>query len=130
MEGWLCIREKEQDLGFWFYEISHSFITAGDIVDALACLCNSFFIRSNSEDFDPLWMDFYKIQMSIYILGKKNLKISLPEGDMVYDLIRDKWEEIVEDLTNSPFGPIKNPHEWFKTIQIDFPFVPSQCIVI
>lgn len=94
----------------------------GLVRSALYALCDSFLLRSGDNDDDPRWIRFYEIQMSIYLLGKKNLEVSAPEGDMVHDLIKDVWEGVKEYMDNSMFGPIENEDQWFRTIRIDFPW--------
>ena len=94
----------------------------GLVRSALFALCDSFLVRAGDSDTDPMWIKFYEIQMSIYLLGKKNLEVSPPEGDMVHDLIKDVWGEVKTYMQKSPFGPIENVDQWFKTIQIDFPW--------
>lgn len=92
---------------------------------AMETLCRCFLLRAKDNDEDPLWLRFYRIQMSSYLCCKKNLEISAPEGDMVHDLIRCVWEDDVKDyMENSKFGPISNVDQWFKTIRIDFPVDP------
>lgn len=88
---------------------------------ALCALCDSFLVRSGDSDDDPRWVRFYEIQMSMYLLGKKNLEVSPPEGDMVHDLIRDVWEGVRAYMDSTPFGPIENQDQWFRTIHVDFP---------
>ena len=106
---------------------------------SLGILCDCFLARANDCDDDPLWKKFYRIQMSIYLIAKKNLEISEPEGDMVHDLIRDSWLDVKNYMQNSKFGPISNVEQWFKTIRIDFPldifdpcctFFPQQVFVM
>ena len=92
--------------------------------DALLTLCDCFLIRAKDNDDDPLWKRFYKIQMTSYLVSKRNLDVSAPEGDMVHDLIRDTWEELKKDMQTSQFGPVSNVDNWFKTIRIDFPIDP------
>jgi len=88
---------------------------------ALCALCDSFLVRSGDSDKDPRWIKFYEIQMSMYLLGKKSLEVSPPEGDMVHDLIKDVWTGVRTYIEKTPFGPIENLDQWFKTIKIDFP---------
>lgn len=95
---------------------------------SLSVLCDCFLARAHDCDEDPLWKKFYRTQMSIYLIAKKNLEVSEPEGDMVHDLIRDCWNDVKDYMENSKFGPISNIEQWFKTIRIDFPldiFDPS-----
>ena len=96
--------------------------------NALLTLCDCFLVRAHDNDDDPLWKRFYSIQMSSYLISKRNLEVSAPEGDMVHDLIRDTWTDVKRYMENSQFGPISNVDQWFKTIKIDFPldiFDPS-----
>ncbi|MBP5757626.1 MAG: hypothetical protein J6W39_08620 [Spirochaetales bacterium] len=92
--------------------------------NALLTLCDCFLVRAKDNDDDPLWKRFYSIQMTSYLVSKRNLDVSAPEGDMVHDLIRDTWQEVKESMKTSPFGPISNVDQWFKTIRIDFPIDP------
>ena len=92
--------------------------------NALLVLCDCFLVRAHDNDDDPLWKRFYSIQMSSYLISKRNLEVSAPEGDMVHDLIRDTWTDVKRYMENSQFGPISNVDQWFKTISIDFPIDP------
>ena len=92
--------------------------------DALLTLCDCFLVRAKDNDDDPLWKRFYNIQMTSYLVSKRNLDVSAPEGDMVHDLIRDTWQSVKSSMQTSQFGPISNVDQWFKTIRIDFPIDP------
>ena len=92
--------------------------------DALLTLCDCFLVRAKDNDDDPLWKRFYNIQMTSYLVSKRNLNVSAPEGDMVHDLIRDTWQSVKTSMQTSQFGPISNVDQWFKTIRIDFPIDP------
>ena len=92
--------------------------------NALLTLCDCFLVRARDNDEDPLWKRFYSIQMTSYLVSKRNLDVSAPEGDMVHDLIRDTWQELKKSMQTSQFGPISNVDQWFKTIRIDFPIDP------
>ena len=91
---------------------------------ALLTLCDCFLVRAKDNDEDPLWKRFYNIQMTSYLVSKRNLDVSAPEGDMVHDLIKDTWKEVKTYMQTSQFGPISNVDQWFKTIRIDFPVDP------
>ena len=92
--------------------------------NALLTLCDCFLVRAKDKDDDPLWKRFYNIQMTSYLVSKRNLDVSAPEGDMVHDLIRDTWQSVKTSMQTSQFGPISNVDQWFKTIRIDFPIDP------
>ena len=68
--------------------------------DALLTLCDCFLARAHDNDEDPLWKRFYSIQMSSYLISKRNMEVSAPEGDMVHDLIRDTWQNLKDDIEN------------------------------
>ena len=104
--------------------IQSSLKRAECVRNAIEILCACFLARANDNDSDPLWKRFYNIQMCSYLISKKNLDVSEPEGDMVHDLIRDTWLEIKDYMENSAFGPVSNPDKWFRTIRIDFPVDP------
>ena len=92
--------------------------------NALLTLCDCFLVRAKDNDEDPLWKRFYSIQMTSYLVSKRNLDVSAPEGDMVHDLIRDTWEDLKKSMQVSQFGPISNVDQWFRNIRIDFPVDP------
>ncbi|MBR2281741.1 MAG: hypothetical protein IJ863_03855 [Spirochaetales bacterium] len=91
---------------------------------AIETLCECFLVRANDTDEDPLWQRFYRIQMCSYLIAKRNLSVTPPEGDMVHDLIRDTWTDVKDYMENSKFGPVSNVEKWFRTIHIDFPVDP------
>lgn len=95
-----------------------------NVRNALDTLCECFLVRANDNDEDPLWHRFYRVQMCSYLITKKNLSVTPPEGDMVHDLIRDAWVDVKDYMENSQFGPVSNVEQWFKTIHIDFPVDP------
>ncbi len=120
-------KQHQKDLhnADWFYRMGKSFAKAGNIEHTLRCFNDAFFVRGHEPDCccDNEWKRFHDIQFSIYLLGKKRLCISLPEGDMIHDIIHMKWLEIQQDLQHSPFGfATENTSEWYKTVKIDFPW--------
>ena len=46
---------------------------------------------------------FYRWQLALYLYGKKNYVVALPEGDMVSDLILDAYQGFLDDIMCSPF---------------------------
>ncbi len=91
---------------------------------ALDALCECFLVRAKDSDDDPMWHSFYHVQMCSYLISKRDLAVTPPEGDMVHDLIRDAWVDVRDYMENSQFGPVNNVEQWFKTIHIDFPVDP------
>jgi len=107
-----------------FYHLGALYSSRHDVVKSLDCYCDSFLLRNlNLQEIDPEFVEFFKIQFTIYLLGRKVLKVALCEGDMVFDLIHDEWNLLVKEIENSPFTFNKESlREWYKTIEIDFPW--------
>lgn len=93
----------------------------GMVRAALDMLCESFLVRCGDPDEDPLWKAFFRIQMSAYMRAKRSFDMERTECDMIHDLIRDTWTEVKLYMDSSSFGPIENPEQWFRTIEITFP---------
>ena len=62
--------------------------------------------------------------MAIYILGKKGKIISTyAEGDMIHDLIKQRWILLQQEIKESQFPfACEDFKAWYKTIHIDFPY--------
>ena len=103
-------------------EKARLFVREGDRKNAITEYCEVFLTR-----LDPLLSDidfilFYRRQMENYFNIKKNLFISLPEGDMVTDLIRMTYDDFMQDWSESPFKKSKKGRErLLSSIKIIFP---------
>ena len=108
-----------------FYKLANIFIEKKMLDKGLDCYCDAFLLRNLSlEDSDKQFIDFFKVQFTIYQLGKKRISVALCEGDMVYDLIQMEWERIQRELEESPFEiDERGLHDWYKNIEIDFPWI-------
>mgnify|MGYP004449211057 FL=1 len=84
-------------------------------------LCDSFLLRAHDCDDDPLWDCFFHTKMKAYFVAQNRLDISVPEGDMIHDLIRDAWIDVKNYINEQRFGKIANMEQWFRTIRLDFP---------
>jgi len=108
-----------------FYKLAEKFIHNKMYDKGLDCYCDAFLIRNLSiEDSDEQFIDFFKVQFTIYQLGKKNIRVALSEGDMIFDLIQMEWERIQAELEASLFEiDERGLHDWYKNIEIDFPWM-------
>ncbi len=108
-----------------FYKLANSFLVKKDLVKGLDCFCDTFLLRNiELESLNDEFLEFFKIQFIIYLLGKKKIKIALSEGDMIFDLIEDSFNEIREDIADSPFIILnENKRDFYKTVEIDFPWM-------
>ncbi len=120
------------DEGAWLYKLGKAFARMGDIVNAARFLSDAFFLRGTyccRESVED-WKMFHDIQFSMYLLGKKNMLVSLAEGDMIHDLIEARWHLLQEQNASSEFiFDCKDKRAWFSTITIDFPW-DSICSVV
>ncbi|MFA7190533.1 MAG: hypothetical protein WC117_10675 [Sphaerochaetaceae bacterium] len=129
----LPCRVEKVRLDRFFYDLAHDFSRQGDLSDALNCFCDAFLVRSGDHDTSQDWLTFYNVQFTMYMLGKRRFDIQIPEGDMVFQLIRDRWVDLKKELGKSRLGLVRNLFEWSKTVEIDFPFevdfsgFPGQC---
>ncbi len=112
-----------------FYHLGQLFAESKDMVRSLNCFIDVFLIRGKemqSEDKD--WLDFFRRQFAIYLMGKKRIFCSLCEGDMIHDFLKMEYEEIKEELEQSeiPFHT-ENLAAWFDSLELDFPWLAAEC---
>ena len=66
---------------------------------------------------------YYCTKFKRYLVGKRRLCCSLPEGDMIHDYLRDCYEQILSDLQSSEI-PFKGDMVAFlDSRNVDFPYV-------
>lgn len=110
-----------------FYRLGVVLSRLGEIGKAIGCFNTAFTMRDREFELKGIgsqWRAFHDYQMAIYILGKRRKYIaSLAEGDMIHDLIKQRWLKLNQEIENSeiPFRG-KNLTHWYKTIKIDFPW--------
>ena len=87
----------------YFYNRANTNRLNGHTEDAINDYCNAFLDRLEILS-DPVeFIFFYKNQLLRYLNLKKKVFLSLPEGDMVSDLIKESYDEFVTDMASSPF---------------------------
>ena len=104
----------------------------GEVAGAIRCFNDAFLLRGSSSRIPSTlqFREFHDVQMASYILGKKNKSIrTYAEGDMVHDLIKGRWLELLDELTESQFPFVcEDLRAWFKTVRIDFPYSIKEMI--
>ncbi len=108
-----------------FYKLANTFLDEKDFVKGLDCFCDTFLLRNKEvELLEDDFLEFFKIQFIIYLLGKKKIKVALSEGDMIFDLIEETFIQLSKEMRESPFL-IKNENKFnfYQTIEIDFPWM-------
>ena len=117
--------DNQLSLSKTFYKLANTFLDKKDLVKGLECFCDTFLLRNMElESINDEFLEFFKIQFIIYLLGKKRIKIALSEGDMIFDLIEDTFKELKKDIEDSPFMIQKeNMRSFYKNVEIDFPWM-------
>ncbi|MDD3669838.1 MAG: hypothetical protein PHR01_01005 [Sphaerochaetaceae bacterium] len=116
-----------KDTSVCFYRLGVVLSRIGEIHQSIRCFHDAFMLRDPHPVRESEFSEFHSIQFARYILGKKKKWITtLAEGDMVHDLIKNRWHELQQDvrLSEIPFAG-SDRREWFKTVTIDFPWVGS-----
>ena len=117
--------DNQLSLSKTFYKLANTFLDKKDLVKGLDCFCDTFLLRNMElESINDEFLEFFKIQFIIYLLGKKRIKVALSEGDMIFDLIEDTFKELKKDIEDSPFMIQKeNMRSFYKNVEIDFPWM-------
>ena len=113
-----------EELWQYFYEMALLFSRSKNLVSSLGCYTDAFLIRGKAvHSADKDWLDFFRRQFAIYLLGKKRISCTLCEGDMIYDFLKDEYESIREalDMSELPFHT-ENLASWFASLELDFPW--------
>ncbi len=111
-----------------FYRLGCLFSHAHDLVAGMNYLIDAFLIRGGrEEDTDLDWIDFFRRQFAVYLMGKGRISCSLCEGDMIRDLLKDEYERVKAELAESEL-PFAGEHlaRWFSTLELDFPWMVEE----
>lgn len=119
MDG--AVKDARIAWGGRYYRLAAACRRSGKPADALRCFCAAFLLRNSDGEAAGDWLDFFNVQFTSYLLGKRRLEVLLPEGDMVYALIRDRWTALRKEIAASPLR-IADVLGWAKTVAIDFPY--------
>lgn len=137
-----CPVEKEVDLADIFFNLGIAFRKLGYMIpavrswDASHCADKT---GSGASILDSIFPEtrilgdkknFYLLQFSVYINGKKSGKIeSEAEKDMIIDLIDIYWEQIID--SGILYGQCQSEKMIiFRDIEIDFPFMDVKFVSI
>ncbi|NLA92186.1 MAG: hypothetical protein GX842_01940 [Spirochaetales bacterium] len=119
--------ENPVDVAKRFFRLGIILSRLGQLGKSIACFNTAFTMRDSEfevQNSNSQWREFHDFQMASYILGKRSRYIaSLAEGDMVHDLIKQRWVKLLDEIENSeiPFrGNDLTPI--FRGVKIDFPW--------
>lgn len=113
-----------EELWQYFYEMAFLFARSKNLVSSLGCYTDAFLIRGKAaHSADKDWLDFFRRQFSIYLMGKERVSCSLSEGDMIYDFLKEEYSSIREALAESELSfHTDNLASWFASLELDFPW--------
>ncbi len=72
--------------------------------DAFEDYVKAFLPRINGVELTIEFVSFYRYQLAQYLKAKPVFTLSLPEGDMISDLIKDAYDSFLSALEASPFN--------------------------
>ncbi len=72
---------------------------------------------------DALWIDFYKGQFKKYLMGKRRICCSIPEGDMIHDFLWDCYNRLLEEVGDSEIPFKGNLRDFLEAQKVDFPYL-------
>lgn len=72
--------------------------------DALDDYVEAFLPRLRNVEFTAEFVSFYRYQLLRYLASKPVFTLSLPEGDMISDLIKDAYDSFMDAMEDSPFN--------------------------
>ena len=91
--------------------------------DAFEDYVNAFLPRLSMCEYTLEFVSFYRYQLSRYLLSKPVFTLSLPEGDMISDLIKDSYESFLSALESSPFNITgEGKRNLLESVRIAFPW--------
>lgn len=94
-----------------------------ELAAAFESYVNAFLSRLDGIDLTLEFVSFYRYQLLSYLKAKPVFILSLPEGDMISDLIKDSYESFLSALEASPFNVTgEGKKNLLESVRISFPW--------
>ena len=91
--------------------------------DAFEDYAEAFLSRLDLREITLEFVSFYRYQLAVYLRSKPVFTLSLPEGDMISDLIKDAYDSFVKALNDSPFNVTgEGRRNLLESVKICFPW--------
>lgn len=114
----------EKEVGNYLYRKAIAYAREKNIYESLMCYVDAFLLRSEESHCDDKnWLDFFRLEFIIYLLGKKQVCCSLCEGDMIHDWLKDEYQRLMDSLSQSEIPFKGDLHEWFASLEFSFPWM-------
>ncbi len=92
-----------ETIGSTYYRTGINEARKGNFEKAFDAYSLAFLIRKGKTKPSLEFISFYRYQLFSYLKGKCSFILSLPEGDMITDLICDEYQDFLDSLAESPF---------------------------
>ena len=100
-----CSMTKELlEMSLHYYDMASEKAKEGLKREAVKLYTRTFFIRCSDNFQDMSFLDFFAHHFLRYISSKKQIIMSLPEGDMISDLIKETYLNLISDVETSVFN--------------------------
>ena len=86
------------------YKEAGALIRKDDKERAFEKYVDSFLSRMTDVEYTLEFVAFYRYQLKTYLNAKPVFVLSLPEGDMISDLIKDGYDSFLDAIEASPFN--------------------------
>lgn len=94
-----------------------------DRAAAFESYVSAFLSRLGGVELTLEFVTFYRYQLLSYLKAKPVFILSLPEGDMISDLIKDSYESFLSALESSPFNITgEGKRNLLESVRIAFPW--------
>ena len=94
-----------------------------DRAAAFESYVSAFISRLGGVELTLEFVTFYRYQLLSYLKAKPVFILSLPEGDMISDLIKDSYESFLSALESSPFNITgEGKRNLLESVRIAFPW--------
>lgn len=98
------MKKELLEMSLHYYDMASEKAKEGSKREAAKLYARTFFIRCAENLQDVSFLDFFAHQFFRYLQCKKQLIMSLPEGDMVSDLIKETYLNLISDVEDSIFN--------------------------
>ena len=91
--------------------------------DAFEDYVDAFLPRIKNAEYTVEFVSFYRYQLAQYLKAKPVFTMSLPEGDMISDLIKDAYDDFLSAMEASPFNITgEGRSNLLESVKIRFPW--------
>ena len=99
--------------------------------DAFEDYVDAFLPRIRGVEPTLEFVSFYRYQLAQYLRAKPVFTLSLPEGDMISDLIKDAYDSFLSAMEASPFNITgEGRANLLESVRIAFPWQNDPDVVL